>query len=144
MRDISERVSYLQGLSEGLSIKENSPQGKIITGILKVLDDIAEEIDSINEQLSVYKDYVESIDQDLMDLEDMLGYNDDGDEDCINLLCHNCGERVKIGCDLFDDDEDGIEFICPKCNDVIYINDAALDYENDATHDFETTNLEQH
>lgn len=142
MRDISERVSYLQGLSEGLSIKENSPQGKIITGILKVLDDIAEEIDGINEQLSVYKDYVDSIDQDLMDLEDMMGIHDD-DGDYVSLVCKNCGEKVMVDSDFFDD-ENGIEFICPKCNEVIYINDAAFDYEDEGTHDFDSTNLEQH
>ena len=41
MRDISEKVSYLQGLSEGLNISEGSPQGKIITGILSVLEELS-------------------------------------------------------------------------------------------------------
>jgi len=144
LRDISGKVSYLQGLSEGLSIKENTPQGKIITGILKVLEDIAEEIDHINEQLAVYKDYVESIDQDLGDLEDMLGYNDDEEEDCIELVCHNCGEKIRVDSYLWDDEEDEIQYICPKCNEVIYVNDAAFDYETDSARDYEANHQDQH
>ena len=31
-RDLTEQVSYLQGLSEGLNINDSGPQGRIIMG----------------------------------------------------------------------------------------------------------------
>ena len=45
--DISEKISYLQGLSAGLNISDASPQGKIISGILAVLDDMAADRKSV-------------------------------------------------------------------------------------------------
>jgi len=41
-QDIAEKVSYLKGLSEGSSITEGSAQGKIISGILNALNEMAE------------------------------------------------------------------------------------------------------
>ena len=64
MKDIAERVSYLQGLSEGLNISEGSPQGKIISGILGVLEELADEVVSMQYEFETFKEYVESIDDD--------------------------------------------------------------------------------
>jgi alpha-galactosidase/6-phospho-beta-glucosidase family protein len=107
LRDISERVSYLQGLSEGLNITEGSPQGKIISGILNVMNEMAEEITGIQQDFEEMRDYIQSVDDDLLDLEETVLE----DDDYIELECRNCGEQLYIESDILDD-EDVIEVTC--------------------------------
>ncbi len=123
MRDISEKVSYLQGLSEGLNISDGNPQGKIITGILGVLDDISGILVDMRSEFNIVKDYIESIDDDLFELEE----NFKQDKDVIELRCDNCGEELCFDADLIEED-DVIEIICPRCNEVVFINDGSFDY----------------
>lgn len=124
MQDITEKVSYLQGLSEGLNISEGSPQGKIISGILGVLNEIADEINGINREISFMRDYIESVDDDLLELEQSTA-----DDEFMELECRNCGEPLYVESDILDD-EDVIEIICPNCNEVICINDGSFDHEH--------------
>lgn len=124
MRDISEKVSYLQGLSEGLNISDGNPQGKIITGILAVLDDISGMLTDMRSELNTVKEYIESIDDDLFELEENLKK----DQDVIEVKCDNCGEELVFDADLMDD-EDVIEIICPRCNEVVFVNDGSFDFE---------------
>ena len=125
LADISEKESYLQGLSEGLNI-EGNPQGKILTGILGVLDEIADDMINLQCEFEDFKEYVESIDDDLFDLEE----NFMNDEDFVEMECQSCGEEIYFESDLLDD-EDTIEIICPHCNEVVFVNDGSFD------HDFE-------
>ena len=37
---VTEKVSYLKGLAEGLGIDENEKNGKVIKAIIDVLDDL--------------------------------------------------------------------------------------------------------
>lgn len=124
MRDIAEKVSYLQGLSEGLNISEGSPQGKIISGILSVLEELSDTVINLQCEMDEFREYVESIDDDLFDLEESI-YDD---EDLIEVECQNCGEELVFDSDIMDDD-DVIEVICPNCNEVVYVNDGSFDYE---------------
>ncbi|MEA1960260.1 MAG: AraC family transcriptional regulator [Bacillota bacterium] len=123
MKDFSDKVSYLQGLSEGLIIREGSPQGKIISGILNVLNEMAEEISFVEQEVEEIKEYMESIDDDLLDLEETVF-----EEEFLQINCSKCGESLYIEHELMND-EDVIEVICPNCNEVVYVNDGSFDYE---------------
>lgn len=127
LTDISEKVSYLQGLSEGLNISESSPQGKIITGILGVLDEIADDMINMHCEFEDFKEYVESIDDDLFDLEENF-LNDD--DEFIEMQCSHCGEEIYFESELLDEEnEDTIEIICPHCNEVVFVNDGSFDHD---------------
>ncbi|NLB88093.1 MAG: AraC family transcriptional regulator [Syntrophomonadaceae bacterium] len=138
MKDIPERVSYLQGLSEGLNISEGSPQGKIIAGMLGVLQELAEEVVSIKYDMETFKEYVENIDDDLFDLEERVFNSEDSDfydedDDVIEISCSRCGEELYFDADLLDD-EDVIEIVCPECNEVVFVNDGSFDFEHANLH----------
>lgn len=122
LRDMSEKVSYLQGLSEGLTITEGSPQGKIISGILNVLNEMADELCIMQNDFAEIKEYIESMDDDLLDLEETVFDEDE----FMEILCNSCGEKLYIETDIFDD-EDKIEVICPRCNEIVYINDGSFE-----------------
>ncbi len=124
MQDISEKVSYLQGLSEGLNITEGSPQGKIISGILNVLNDMADDINALHQDFADMREYIQSVDDDLLELEETVA-----EDEFMELECRNCGETLYVESDIRDD-EDTIEVICPNCNEVIFINDGSFDFEH--------------
>ncbi|CFX49027.1 Uncharacterized [Syntrophomonas zehnderi OL-4] len=123
LRDLSEKVSYLQGLSEGLNITEGNPQGKIISGILGVLNEMSEEISQLQEDMDEIREYLENIDDDLLDLEETIFE----DNEFMEISCRNCGEKLFIESDIFADVEDSIEVICPCCNEVVFVNDNCFD-----------------
>ncbi|MGI6453335.1 MAG: CD1247 N-terminal domain-containing protein [Syntrophomonadaceae bacterium] len=131
MKDISERVSYLQGLSEGLNISDGTPQGKIISGILGVLDTMAVSMKNFDEELASIREYIQSVDEDLMDLENNLAEEDD---EFVEIQCDNCGEELCFKSQLLESDE-RIEIICPQCNEVVFVNDGSFDFEPDLDDD---------
>lgn len=130
MREISEKISYLQGLCEGMNIGENTSQGKIILGILAVLDDLATEARELRGGLRDFRDYLQTIDDDLFELQESLSdEEDEEDDDYIELTCPKCGEELYFDAEILDD-EDKIEIICPSCNEVVFIHDGAFDFES--------------
>ena len=44
MSKISDRVSYLQGLAEGMELDTDKKEGKLLAAIIDVLDDLALEL----------------------------------------------------------------------------------------------------
>ena len=69
---LSERVAYLKGLADGLKLDEKKSETKLITGILEVLEDVAETIDTNKQDLVEMTERVDEIDMDLGDLEAIL------------------------------------------------------------------------
>jgi len=126
LRDITEKVSYLQGLSEGLNINDSSPQGKIIAGILGVLDDMADKITTLEGQILENQDHLDEIDDNMFELETSLY----GQEDYTEMDCPHCGENLYFKTDLLDGN-DTVEIVCPQCNEVVYVNDGSFDYKPD-------------
>ncbi|MBR5826731.1 MAG: hypothetical protein IKY78_06575 [Clostridia bacterium] len=126
---VSEKVAYLKGLMEGLDIDSDKKEGKMFAAIIDVLDEIAEELDCVNDDIAELQDYIEEIDEDLGDVEEFVYecFDDDDDcccgddcccddEDCIEVTCPACEETVCIGLDEIDDNA---EAECPCCGAVL-------------------------
>ena len=60
----------MQGLSRGLNIRLHSDEGKLLINIIDILDDMADEINNIQMGQADLETYVESMDEDLTDLEE--------------------------------------------------------------------------
>ena len=79
MSKISDRVSYLQGLAEGMKLNTEKDSNRLLLGVLDVLADISEAMDELEASHEELSEYVDSIDEDLADLEAEL-YDDEDDE----------------------------------------------------------------
>ena len=106
MSRLTDRISYLQGLAEGMKLNPDKDSHKLILGILEVLGEVGESFEALAESHGELSDYVESIDEDLADLEADL-YDDEDeelaeeDEDqafegVIEYECPHCGASVEI------------------------------------------------
>ena len=158
MSNLSDKVSYLRGLSEGMQLEESSNEGKLLKQIIGVLSEMTEKIDALEEAYDELSDYVESIDDDLEALEvradedEDFGDDDDGeftffddDDDCDECDCEDCEECIAddefggmyAGClcsecgGMFSIDVNFDEdqlFLCPHCNKPV--NAIAMNCQN--------------
>ena len=124
MKYLYEEVAYLKGLAEGLEISKETKEGKIIHKIVEVLDSFADAIVELEEEQVDLIEYVESIDEDLADMEDDI-YDDEDSEDenysYVEMECPNCSDLVEIDEDLLYNDE--IDIVCPNCKAIILSSD---------------------
>ncbi|WP_378955579.1 CD1247 N-terminal domain-containing protein [Pelosinus sp. sgz500959] len=125
MGNIKERVAYLQGLTQGLNLSSHSSEGKLLINIIDVLDDMAEEFNKIQMVQDDLETFVESLDEDLSDLEEEV-YEDTGAEDSVEMQCPSCRETVSFASDLLEEDDD-VEVSCPHCGETVY--DSALEID---------------
>ncbi|MCL6479445.1 MAG: AraC family transcriptional regulator [Peptococcaceae bacterium] len=127
MKDLKARVAYLQGLSTGMDISSESKEGRVLNGIIEVLDEFAQSFRELEEAQGQLEDYLESLDEDLFQLEKDI-YKDSAedpaadDRDYLEVECPRCGEAVCFDSDVLDD-EDAVEVTCPNCDEVVFIND---------------------
>ncbi|GAV25674.1 hypothetical protein ciss_16070 [Carboxydothermus islandicus] len=119
MDDIVGRVSYLQGLAEGINLKEKGKEGEIITEIIDLIADLTEEVRSLRDDQERLEEYVETVDEDLYELEDAV-YDDD--EEFTYVTCPECGERVYFERELLEAD-DNYEITCPNCGALVLVSE---------------------
>ena len=121
MKEILQKVAYLQGLADGLEL-EDSKEGRLIKEMLTVLDAMTDYIGALDEQIEDMEDYLESLDSDLADVEEEVFEFDDEDDDMVDVECPNCHEQVCFDSSILYDD-DLIEVTCPNCGAVVFVND---------------------
>lgn len=77
-----QKVSYLQGLADGLGIDESTKEGKLLLHIIETLEEFADVLDETLQNQADLEEYVNFIDEDLADVEDeVYGTDDDFDDD---------------------------------------------------------------
>jgi len=132
MMTITEKIANLKGYLEGIQLDENKQETKVIAKIVDILEDMALEIEDMEESIDTLGDYADELDQDLGDVEDYLFGDDecdccdddecdccDDDDDCFyEVECPKCGEVICI-----DEDFEAEELICPACNEKISLED---------------------
>lgn len=116
MSKISDRVSYLQGLAEGMEIDGESKTGRLLKAMIDVLGDVASELQHLEDEHNDLDEYVGTIDDDLAEVEEVLFDDDENDDE-------------EDGCD--DEDDDLIECECPHCGNTIYFDAEAFDLADD-------------
>ena len=114
MSKLTDRVSFLKGLAEGLDLDTDKKEGKLLAAIIDVLDDIAVEIEDIETACDDMSDQLDAVDEDLSEIEENI--YDECDCDCDDEDC-DC-------CDCEDDEVYEVE--CPECHDVIYLDEEML------------------
>ena len=112
--NLTEKVSYLKGLMEGLSLDENSKEAKLFNAILEVLDDMALTVTELEYSMAEMEELVDIMDEDLGAVEEDL-YGDEDDEDYYEVECPTCGEVICMDDELAETGE----VVCPVCGEEI-------------------------
>ena len=138
--EITEKVAYLKGLTEGLALDTETKEGKIISAMIDILDDMALELQDHQDQLTELSDGLDAVSDDLEDVEDIVydvdeadyddedeDEEDDDSEDCYATTCPTCEETI-----YFDESilEDG-EVICPNCGEKLEFDLGGLEEDGE-------------
>ena len=126
----SEKVAYLKGLTEGLGVDPQQKEGKILSTILDILEDLALDQEDLASDIAELDEGLDAVSDDLEDVETVLfGDPEDEDEDWddeeaedwdgettfYECECPVCGETV-----TFDEDvlaKGSIQ--CPACGETL-------------------------
>ena len=98
---ITERTAYLKGLLEGMKLDEDKPETKLIKAVIECLDDIAQEVDAVEDDMDTLEDYCLEIDEDLGDVEEYL-FGDEFCDDCDDDYLYDECDSVCRDCDVED------------------------------------------
>ena len=120
----SEKVAYLKGLAEGLGFDKESKEGRILDAILDILEDVAHDIEDLEDNAYELGEAIDQVSDDLAEIEELVydeDFDDDEDEDEDYEPCSCC-------CGGEDEDEPAFyEVTCPKCGNTITIDEDVLD-----------------
>ena len=116
----SEKVAYVKGLAEGLGYDNTSKEGKILAAILDILEDVAHDIEDLEENAWDLGEAIDQVSDDLADIEEVVydeDYDEDDDDECD--CCCGCGDA--------DGEPAFYEVTCPACGNTITIDEDELD-----------------
>ena len=108
---VSEKAAYIKGLIEGMKIDTSDGEGKVISAMADLLEDLSLSVLDLEDETATFNDYVEELDEDLGAVEEELYC----DCDCCDDDCDCC------------DDEDLYEIECPACHDTVYLDEDMLE-----------------
>ena len=125
---LSEKSAYLKGLMEGMKLDTETNEGKLISEIISMLQDVAENVSDLEEVVDCISDELDCIEEDLDNIDDYLMDDDDDEYD-------DYDEDEDYEDDEDDDDQNEYDFgsetlyevKCPTCGEVITIDEEMLD-----------------
>ena len=134
MSKLTDRISFLKGMAAGMKLNMDKDNNKLLLEMLNVMGEMAEEMAAMTEAHNDLNEYVESIDDDLAELEESLfgeetmdgedidGEDDEdedefGEDDLIVYACPHCGTEIEFQANDVDFDED---YLCPECHKPIF------------------------
>jgi hypothetical protein len=133
--NLTERISYIKGLADGLSLDSSKPEVKVINAMLELLDDMAGSVTDMEDLYDELSAQVDEIDQDLANVESDI-YDDECDcDDCCDddfeedeenpfyeVTCGACGQQLNVSEDVLLEGE--IE--CPNCGELLEFDFSGL------------------
>lgn len=114
-----EKAAYIKGLADGLDLKPEKKETRIINEMLNLLTEMAGDVDNIGADLTDLYEAMEQIDEDLSFVEEELFGEMEGDlhDELYEIICPNCQETVHLDEDMLL----GGDVICPVCGEKIEI-----------------------
>lgn len=110
--DIREKAAYVKGLLDGLELDKNDKQTKLLTAVVALLQDMAEDISDLEQSYDDVCDQYDALDETVSEIAEYCFDDEDFDDD---------GE---------DSDEDNVEyeFTCPTCGKTSYIDEESFNF----------------
>ena len=128
---ISEKSAYLKGLMDGLSLNQETAEGKMIAAIVDLLGDVTRKLSDVEETTIAISDELDEIEEDLDAIEDFImdeddeDYDDEDDDDDEYDFSED-DEDGEGGFDFGDEDTTIYEVEC-ACGNIIDFDEETLE-----------------
>ncbi|MCI2046612.1 MAG: zinc-ribbon domain-containing protein [Faecalibacterium sp.] len=115
--NLSEKAAYLKGLADGLGLKDDTSEQKILRGAVDLLAAISEKLEDLDGEVGNICGELDTIEDDLYETDDEGGDEEDDEPEeqegkaQYELTCPKCGAVTVV-------DEDTLmsqEIVCSKC-----------------------------
>jgi DNA-directed RNA polymerase subunit RPC12/RpoP len=118
--EILEKVAYMKGLAEGLGLDGQTKEGKLLTVMMDILDDMALELQDMREGQIDLEEALDAVSDDLSDVESRVYEDEDEEEDeedgeVYQTTCPSCGEEIFFDETILEDG--GVR--CPDCGEKL-------------------------
>lgn len=123
--ELMEKVAYLKGMVDMAEFDPASKETKVLRALIDAVDEMAQTVAELVEANSQMCEVIESLDEDLTEIEnDLYGedeedYDDDEDEDdeedIYEVTCPSCGEVFEVDEAMLDEGE----INCPACGELL-------------------------
>ena len=123
---ISEKMAYVKGLRDGVSLDAEKPEVRVIDAVLDLLGDVAAAIRDLDDQAEAVSDELDEIEESLDQLESVV-YDEDDDEDEDEDEDQDADESDNDEAVYDFGDEVIYELTCPACGESITIDEEMLD-----------------
>lgn len=125
---LTEKMSYLQGMLDGLEIDSSTKEGKALLQMSEVMAELVLYVEDLQSQVDELTELCDILDEDLGKVEEEIF----DCEDCGN--CGECFDDEDFEDDDFDDDDFDLgdddelyEVTCPTCGDTILVDEGMID-----------------
>ena len=113
--DLNAKAAYIRGLMTGMEFDPNSKNGRIISAMMDLLEEMAATVTEHDNALDQVYDELDAMDEDMDDLTSALfNLDEDEEEDDdaeYEVTCPNCGVVTTV----YEDTLMNRELVCPNC-----------------------------
>ena len=145
--ELMEKVAYLKGMVDMAEFDPAAKETKVLRTLIDAVDEMAQTVAELVEANSQMCEVIESLDEDLTEVENDLYGEDDEDEDdydydedddseeedIYEVTCPSCGETFDVDEAMLDEGE----INCPACGELLefdlQIEDPPAEEAEDAT-----------
>ena len=129
---LSEKSAYLKGLMDGLNLSKETAEGKMIAGIVDLLQDMTSTIADLEENALAVSDELDEIEDDLDAIEEFLMDEEDEEDDEDDYDDDDDDDDDEY--DFVDDDDEDFEYdeeviydvTCPTCGEVLHLDEETI------------------
>ncbi len=119
---IGEKVANLKGFAEGLKINAESDEGKVLSRIIDILEDLALTVSDLEDECAGIDEAIGDIEDEIDGINDLI---DEIDEDLGYVEEEVYSDGCSCGCE--DDFEDDYEVECPECGEIICVTEEEVE-----------------
>ena len=121
----AEKVAYLKGLAEGFGTDPASKEGKLLTTIIDILEDLALDLEDVMDSVEELEEGLDAVSDDLQDVEDIVF---DEDDDFDDLDDFEDGEDEDEDDEILNADDLVLyEAQCPTCGEFVTFEESVLE-----------------
>jgi len=125
-----EKVAYLRGLMEGLSLDPQSKEGKLFAAVADTLSSVAQALERLDDgseamssALEDLADEVGELGDEIIEIQDTLEeldglideLNQEDDDVLYEIKCPSCAHEIVLNEDMLDQGE----MACPQCGEEL-------------------------
>lgn len=127
--ELIKQAAYLKGLAEGMKLNEKgTDEAKILVKVIEMLENMSDSIEELNVFADEITELVDTIDEDLGDIEAIvydIDEDEEEDDDIVDFSDDEDDDEADES-DFEEDEEYEYEVTCPNCENTVILPESIV------------------